>query len=531
MTDSVASESVQFYPVVHLLTGPPGLTRNGGVWKQLKSGLAKVSDNSSLMVQALHFVSYNLSKTSWASWFEPHAESTRLRQELRSVFGPSPDVFVDSGGFQLLHTDKIDLSRWGIRVDREDVLGLQLRYQPRKVSSLDFPIPPLASSFDLRRLSRKSLKNAVWLAENIRSYSTKAQPFLAVHGRRPDEVIAYAEKLEAQLPLGCLRHDEVGLALGSQVPLTRHPSSIVANVVALIRWMSEHTSEGTPLHVFGGGDGIVAGALSAHPNCRPLSYDNSTYIQNAFRLRVYNSQLLGYEEFVPGKLEGCGCAGCARLERLGQSLVSHILSSPPYTIVEDRGEKVSRSDVIGSIALHNLYTWRLRFREARRVQPSSGPAVERTPTVTRSAPYSFPLAGFHRRAPNLLLLACSRSKPYGASPSHLRVKRHLREHGFRESSEFDRITLSGLYGPVHWRDESDPRIVGYDFKLDSTVRESHRQFLRTRTGTVLGMLHRRYESIVAFLRPGTYRDVFGPIIEAHSANLVSDIHQICGSFS
>src|ERR1700683_60379 len=91
---------VRFYPVLHLMTGPPGLARNGGIWKKLKSRLRAVSRPARFMVQALHFTSYGLSDRAWNGWFDPWYGIPRIQAELNSTFGRDRDLFSDSGGFQ-----------------------------------------------------------------------------------------------------------------------------------------------------------------------------------------------------------------------------------------------------------------------------------------------------------------------------------------------------------------------------------------------------------------------------------------------
>src|SRR5437867_1732687 len=81
MEGRAAHRTVVFYPVVHLLTGPPGLRRNGGIWKIVKNRLAQISKPSRLMVQAFHFSMYSLSASAWDDWFAQVDGSTRLAQE------------------------------------------------------------------------------------------------------------------------------------------------------------------------------------------------------------------------------------------------------------------------------------------------------------------------------------------------------------------------------------------------------------------------------------------------------------------
>ena len=538
MAGELTTESVSFYPVVHLLTGPPGLTRNGGIWKQLKAGLRETASPPSLMVQALHFVPYNISVPSWQEWFASEGGASRLLRELDATIGAERDIFVDSGGFQLLYSDKIDLSRWGLQLGREDVLGLQLRYSPQRIASLDYPISPKATGWDRWRLTRKNIANAVWLAESLPSYETQATPYLAVHGRSPEEVTRYADRLKDQLPRGWLRRSTFGLALGSQVPLSRKSGAVLANAEALLTWMDLNTSAEAPLHIFGVGDPVVGSVLSSGRASRPVSYDNSTYIQNAFRLRSYDTGSNQYADFDPYRRCACECVGCRRLSELGPTLVTHVLSKPPYSKVTSGGREFSRSDVLALIGLHNLCSWKARVAAPRpsiRAAPwRADAASSTTPARQHGIPligYSFPLAGFERSGANLLLLPCSKGRPYAASRSHRRILTHLMGHGFREGAEFDRVTLSGLYGPVHWRHESLPPILSYDFPLGRNVSERHLAYLRLRTANVLNVLRHRYKRIIALLHPKAYLSTFGTIATRFSGQVVDEPHEICKALS
>ena len=238
--------NVKFFPVIHLLTGPPGLIRNGGIWKGIKSSLKNVYSPPSFMVQALHFTNYTLSQGAWEDWGLDGFDNGRLGRELEKTFGNHRDVFLDSGGFQLLHSDKIDLSKWGMKVRREDILSFQLKFRPTRVASLDSPISYNATSGQAAEEQRISIDNAVWLAESIGDQADMPIPYLAVHGRNPEEIGHYLNLFETSLPSRFLRKGRYGLALGSQVPLTRLPSLIHSNTRAVCRFLMLQLTEIIP---------------------------------------------------------------------------------------------------------------------------------------------------------------------------------------------------------------------------------------------------------------------------------------------
>lgn len=523
-------EQVRFYPVVHLLTGPPGLTRNGGIWKKIKEGLQEGTERVPLMVQALHFTQYSLSENSWDEWFSTFGNQTRLSLELKSTFGENRDVFVDSGGFQLLHPEKIDLSRWGLVVSPEDILRLQLKYSPQRIASLDQPIPLSSSTTEARRLALSSIRNALWLAKECPDSNSDPVPFLVVHGRQSSELEWYTHKMAASLPRGWLREGRYGVALGSQVPLASDPDLVIQNICTVLRWMDRACPLNVPLHVFGVGDPIIGEVLRSATVSRPLSYDNSTYVQNAFRLRAFNPSVARYEDFDPLSPFVCPCHGCRGLADLGRKNVANVLSHPAYRRSLVGGVHVNRSDVLAYIALHNLSSWRSRLAQTPR---RSGRWTGPNPTLGSPEPtgiYQFPLSQFSTKSERLLLLPCSKVRPYAESPSHRAVLNSLRNNGFLEGRDFDRITLSGLYGPVHWRHEKIQTIMGYDFRLGSLVSQRHSQTLRLKTANVLRVISRRYRTTVAYLRSKSYANTFGPVIEEFGGVVVPEISSIPAEF-
>jgi tRNA-guanine family transglycosylase len=525
--------NVEFFPVIHLLTGPPGLTRNGGIWKSVKSQLSKVLSPPRIMVQALHFSSYTLSQGAWDDWFFGSGESkNRLTRELTKTFGDDKDIFVDSGGFQLLNLSRIDLSKWQIRLTPEDIFHLQMRYAPDRIASLDSPISPRFPKDEVRALMKFSIENAVWLTKNIETTQKPPVPYLVVHGRDPNEIRSYLHRFEKALPKGWLRNDRYGIALGSQVPLAPNPQTVIDNCAEVLHWMKNTCPPTIPFHIFGIGENVVREVIKIPSRDRTISYDNSTYIQNAFRCKIYDQDLKRYKSFSPFDMPKCGCAACTKLNAYGPEFVSNLLAKRPYNPSNAGDEKVNRSDIFGLIGLHNLGLWETRILDgiSPKRRNSNGNPLSRVELTSTCKEYSFPLAAFEPLSPNLLLLPCSKSRPYGSSPSHKRITSILAKEGLQESRDYDRITLSGVYGPVHWRHEEHPAILQYDFTLGTEVSKEHIQFLRMRTAMVLNVISKKYEDKVAYIRSKRYQNAFEPILNRFDIPLLDDISELPNAF-
>lgn len=518
---------IQFYPVLHLLTGPPGLTRNGGIWKKLKARLRTVCRPPRFMVQALHFTSYELSDRAWNGWFDPWYGLPRIQAELKLTFGEHYDLFSDSGGFQLLHASRIDLSRWGLEFDREDVLELQRKFAPTKLASLDAPLPPSTAGNELRRLTTFSLDNAVWLgSRDLGSRSGDPVPYLVVHGRNPSEIRRFLRRLGDRLEPRILRNGRYSLALGSQVPLAGSPTTVVANALTLLRWMDANCPGTARLHIFGVGDAIAGEVHRAGKPLRDISYDNSTYVQNAFRLRMFDPATDAYQPFNPNSLVACTCGACRELHGLGREFVVQVMSSPAYSPSYLDGFRVNRSDILALVALHNLSGWRRRVAIMKPRSRGPRPSLVLSGTHPQREDYSFPLKSFEPVGSNLLLLPCSKFRPYGRSPSHRRVIGHLESNGFRSKADFDRITLSGFFGPVHWNDECLPPVMNYDFRLTPIIDAEHLRELRFRTASVLNVIQARYDSTVAYLHSPAYENAFGGVLRTFNVTVAHDVNEV-----
>jgi tRNA-guanine family transglycosylase len=526
-------ENLKFFPVVNLLTGPPGLIRNGGIWKFIKRDMAKTVSQTNVMVQALHFTTYNLSQRAWEDWDLHLKKSSRLLWELDKTFGDNRDIFLDSGGFQTLYSDKLDLSKWYMNVAREDIFTFQMKFKPSRVASFDFPIAFRANDEQSKINRKKSADNALWLLDNIDSYESKTIPYLVVHGRNPYELQKYLLMLEKRLEKRNLNGKIYGIALGSQVSLSSNPLMIIQNVKKVLKWMNINTSEETPFHIFGAGDKILGAISRLNVKERSISYDNSTYAQNAFRLGYYNIKSKSYQKWNPGFNNECTCFACETLKKYDIDEIWKIMTAPAYSDTRDSKGEINRSGVMSYIALHNLYWWKSRvehFAKHYKIKPGltylNLNMIKNASNIKETASYYFPISQYKPKSRNLIILSCTRTKPYLNSPQQRRILNYLEKSKCVESKDFDRITISGMYGPVHWKDETHPAILGYDFVLTNATSKEHIDKLKFITGTILGVIRKKYENVVGYFPPPAYNRAFAPVIRSFKGEIAEDVSEI-----
>lgn len=494
---------------MHLMTGPPPLERNGGIWKSLKKNLSEVIQKPNIMVQAFHFTTYNLSTSAWDLWMGDSDFS--LSRQIKSKF-PRANVFVDSGGYQFMQGDKIDLSKWGLFPDQDHIYSLQLKYSPTQICNLDYPILQRADSESFRHQIDLNIKNIKQLIEISRDDKTKK--YLVVHGRNSQEIRYSYKAIKNAVDT---RDQMIHFALGSQVPLMSSNKGLaLGNANSLIDLVNYDFKGEKDLHIFGAGSQIIAN-INKEIN---VSYDNSTFIRNAMYLKWYDPITHNYEHFRTSKIASCNCKACVKLESFDQSEMVNVISG-------QKGDSFNKSDIMALIALHNLFHEKDRVSNAKRINHTFPINNIKVVKVIKKS-YDFPFRGFKPQAPRLLLYPCSSKKPYSASHSHQRIKKYLREEfGLVEFKDFETITLSGLYGPVHWKDETRPEIISYDYRLTNMTSLEHLNYIRMRTAIVLNVISKYYESSFSVIR-GVYQKAFGEILRKYNVKTVNNAEELKG---
>jgi len=140
--------------------------------------------------------------------------------------------------------------------------------------------------------------------------------------------------------------------------------------------------------------------------------------------------------------------------------------------------------------------------------------------------YHFPLTGFTPRSKNVLFLQCSKKKPYSSSKSHKIIINELRKNNLFFNKHFDIITLSGLYGPVHWNDEEKEEILNYDYKLSNITSVDHIEKIRFVTSQVLNVIKRKYVKSYGLLPNKHYEKAFSKTLKNFGVEVFRDNNEL-----
>ncbi len=544
-----------FFPVVNFMTGPPGVLRNGGIWKSIKRGIIQELKLPAIMTQVLHFVDFDLSEKSFNEWFEGgRTLKDWIAQENPEYY---PTLFADSGGFKLLYNKEYDLSKYKIKATPESILDLQLKLGADYVASLDYPIPPGLNEKETKERMGKSILNAVRLMELVYdTYKAPVFPYLAVHGRSYKEIQYYLNSLVGALEeAGFNRYSnyQFGLAIGSMVPIKNHYELIVEIIKAVRDTLGEmsHTLEDVPVHIFGISGKIMPFMYYLGVN----SFDSNTYVKAAQNLQFFVSynRKKRFHEITNKDLDSCPF--CARIGGQNLRMVKKILRSKSYSHYHLNGQKIIKSDIYGIIALHNLSMQLKLVDEITAYYPNSSEFKEwlvnysrndskllkiiaklstidddfieiinelglKLPKISRGQFYTRKIS--LKRDPTrfditktsyyvspekkvILLLSCTPKKPYSKSTTHKVIFRYLQEQGIN-LRKIEKVTLSGMYGPVPQNFETEPPILEYDFVLSSRTPEKQVNLVSTRLKEFLET-YAKNRWVVAYIGSKSYREI------------------------
>jgi len=544
-----------FFPVVNFMTGPPGVLRNGGIWKSIKRGIIRELKLPAIMTQVLHFVDFDLSARSFNEWFEGERTLKDWIAQENSEY--SPALFTDSGGFKLLYNREYDLSKYALKATPESILDLQLKLGADYVASLDYPIPPSLNEKEAKERMRKSILNAVHLMELVYDlYNAPVFPYLAVHGRSYEEIQYYLKSLLDTLEKAGFNdylHYPFGLAIGSMVPIKNHYELIVDIIKAVKDTLLEMhpNSEKVPIHVFG-----ISGRITPFMYYLGInSFDSNTYVKAAQNLWFFVSynQRKNFHTITNKDLDSCPF--CAQIRSQNLRSIKKILKSRSYSHYYLNGQKIIKSDIYGIIALHNLYMQLKLIEEITTYHPNSREfkkwlvnysrndskllnVIAKLSTIdddfsdiTNESKLKLPKLSKRqsyirktslKRDPTrfditktsysispekkvILLLSCTPKKPYSESTTHKIVFRYLQEHGV-DINQIEKVTLSGMYGPVPQDFEKESPILEYDFILSSRTPKTHITCVSTRLKEFLET-HGKDKWVVAYIGSGAYRKI------------------------
>lgn len=414
------------------------------------------------------------------------------------------------------------------------------------------------------------------------SRGNKPFPVLAVHGQTPDQIQHCITSLLRRLDQQDLIEKPFGIGIGSLVPLRlRDASKVVTIVQSAVSALyssdvpSRFDPSTTPIHAFG----ITGDMIPVLTYLGVDTFDSSSYIKSASVLDYYAPQTWSPINF--HKLESltCNCNICKDIQPSELAQLQEVLRGAKITGKKERlGMKIGshtvniKSDVYGLIAAHNLNLqdqaitqvnqaievdvmseYLVRFGHAHpRSQPlveliaQSDPAVaaqfshfqiallpstrhesiENSRTISLNYnPQSFDVQTKNYypngMADRLLLLACSKTKPYRNSKSHATIAQFLEGQVGEAYKRCHKVTLSGMYGPIPLEFEDDLAVLQYEYILGSGAKK---QIALITERLVVYLLEHaeKYQRIVAYVTAAAYRKVVEDAFSIIRARMQAD---------
>lgn len=548
------------FPVVCYMTGTTA--RGGGLWKyilqaDLENGLLRRGIPT--MSQVLHFLNFSSNNARVLKKWRQLSLRGRYNREVEPSLSYSAPIFLDSGGFQLLGRDHLDLSEYGLSLQDGNgprtILELQRDLGGDIVASLDYPLVPGLDQNEALDRMRRSRDNAVEAALLLKEMQGSIRfLFAAVHGQDRESVKVYVRLIFDEFRKNGLSDFPLGLAVGSLVPLrgSKKYSTIMEIVQGVVGSIPADLRDRVPIHVFG----ITGNLVPLLAYLGVDSFDSSTYVQAARSLGYIDPRTLVPRSILEMEKEDwvCECAVCRRtsLAEIQDALTSSIRYKPLPS-------GYYKSKYYGDIALHNLqqdfdivrdtrsaieagslqeylvqHVQRfpqlqppietiantdasLRSRLTRTVHPvhsvavdSPEPANETTVSLRYTSDDFNILDNGYTGPPFptrvLLILPCSRGKPYSRSRTHRFISKKL-EAALGDAAQFiHKVVLSGLYGPVPEEYENEEPVRHYEFQLQH-YDHNQLELVADRISQFLEQFGPQYEACVGYATSRAYRDV------------------------
>lgn len=553
------------FPVSYLMTGTTA--RGGATWKYILQDqepeikpLTLMRRNSPLLSQVLHFLDYRVSLNGVETWRRETIKGLYNKQH-KGLNYQAP-LFLDSGGFKLMFRTGLDLTRFGISLEEGEearsILQLQRDLGGDMVATLDYPLPPNLAPAEAKTRMARSRRNAIETGmllqqdEEFRDYN----PFLymAVHGLTPEAITGYIESLFESIHNEQLTEMNFGLAIGSLVPLRKgfQENELMVNIIrAAVNAVPEKFKNRVPFHVFG-----VTGLMVPFLAYLGIdTFDSSTFAQEARSLKYILPNTFERQnilEMSPNDIQ-CSCFVCQNmnLKELQESLVSEVKGVPQASgyfkskyyadialhnfeldndilqrtrcaieadalddyLIEISQKSPRMRDALTAVAAHDE-SLKIKASQYILTVPQRAKFVKETPakyiTLTHK-PEDFDInANGYRPTGDkkiLLIIPCSREKPYSSSHTHKFLSTHLEEAIPDWQSKIDKVTLSGLYGPVPVAYETKPPVLEYEFSL---VGNNLAQ-IELCTNRLVQFLQRHghcYDQCIAYGTSNAYRTVF-----------------------
>lgn len=573
------------FPVFNMLTGPAthGLKQTGGIFKFLKRWVLLDDQHPCYLSEVLHFLDFHLSPVALDRWLPRDGSKTLhdwmdewFREERRPVSAST--LFADSGGFKLLFNSEVSTEQFGVRPTPQSILELQLRYGADIVASLDYPLPPNTPPAEDRSRTQKSRANALELMRLLETVQTDRIPFpyLAVHGQTPSAIRRYVRYLLERL------HKEgftrpFGLAIGSLVPRRSNYEIVVALIHAVKDEVQRNPSfdpMAIPIHVFG----VTRDMIPVLAYLGVDTFDSSSHVQSARAMDYYDPETWRPLDFEKVDRLTCSCTACEQVKEQGLNNLQNIMGGEGFR--EHRnpktGDMILKSQIYAWVAWHNLL---LQFSDVRNAHDSilQGDLVEHVVRCGYARPSTKKLLAYlagvdpkiakrlehmgstvvpetvparsskeigsyslsyrpsdfdvmatryrpTKRKSVLLLLPCASEKPYSMSRSHRLMKHFLKKVvGSERLAMIEKVSISGLYGPVPERFETLPEVSSYNYLLGSSAEDQIR-LITERLAAFLQRHGRHFSLIVGYATGKAYRRVISEAFKLSGQGLLLPRH-------
>ncbi len=455
--------------------------------------------------------------------------------------------FLDSGGYRLLTNSDFSVEKFGLKTSPQDILKLQTQMGADIIASLDYPLAPVEyQRAALVELQNSSLENALYVLRQVSSRPRdEPQPlvFLAVHGVDYESAYEYMDRLLRRIDRMQKKSAQFGFAVGSLVPRRSNRALVVSIVKGVKDAIANHRHglyEDKPIHCFGiGGDLVPTLAFLGVD-----TFDSNSFVQGGKNLRFVmpssdttskarEARLI--HEITERDLATCGCRACTKYRGLLEDLKDLTRRDRDgHHQMKAAGRKMIKSEVYAFLAMHNLemelqelgtvrdeissdrldsylfeYAGRtnLTGKLYAAYEAATGKKVERLKhrkvslSLTRD---SFAIPESYSPEANkevLLLLPCTREKPYKVSRAHQAIRTAL-----HNDSRIHVVTVSGLYGPVPEEFETENEILHYDYVLSPEARDQMK-VVEERLAAYLARFGNHYRQIIGYATTRAYRDV------------------------
>lgn len=365
---------------------------------------------------------------------------------------------------------------------------------------------------------------------------------MAIHGVDYETAQDYTERLLARLDRLNPKQVSFGFAIGSLVPRRTNRGLVASIVKGITDAIKEHKNgfyTDRPVHAFGmSGDLIPTLAMLGVD-----TFDTNAFVQTGKNLKYILPEREAHQsiretrsidELTPEILQKCGCKACEYYRPILEPMKRLVrLQRDQQHKVEGVERELIKSEAYAFLAMHNL---EIEFREIARVkkeiarntldryvleyaqrsrnrgglvrayEAATGNIVPRPDgrrvslNLTRD---SFTIPETYRPPTGkdiLLLLPCSKDKPYKTARSHQAIRSAVPDRHVHV------VTISGLYGPVPEELEEQPEVLLYDYVLSPEAKEQGDEITR-RITQFLKRYGTHYKFIVAYVTGRAYRTV------------------------